>query len=158
MATWKQKAAAIRRLERNGVVDPNDLIAAARDRNHPCHGDFTWDLKKAAMERWRDQARKLIRQVVYERSQDGVVTERYVQYVADNTAEEDVFFNLPRTRIAAKVSAAMLAEIVHLRGVAARVYGIASGKATIVPPQVVGNLCSVCELLDECKAELEVES
>jgi hypothetical protein len=56
--SWKEKEAAIRSLESGGMVDPLSLIEAARNEDHPCHGDFTWDVEQAASERWRDQARE----------------------------------------------------------------------------------------------------
>ena len=64
--SWKEKEAAIRSLEKNGRVNPVELIEAARNPEHPCHDNFTWDIEQAAQERWRDQARELIRAVKFE--------------------------------------------------------------------------------------------
>ena len=90
MAKWADKAAAILALERGGKIDPNDLIEAAKSASHPCHDDFTWDVKAAASERWRDQARKLIRRVEFEVTVDDA-TESVVRYVPhDDDGEERV--------------------------------------------------------------------
>lgn len=95
MAKWTDKEAAIKALERGGRVDPNDLIKAARNPDHPCHGDFTWDVDQAASERWRDQARYLIRQCKFE-----VLVEdhgpRSVTYYVSEAGETDVFQSLPK--------------------------------------------------------------
>ena len=62
--SWKAKEAAIRALEKNGRVDPAELIEVARDPEHPCHSSFTWDIEQAAQERWRDQAREFLLSVL----------------------------------------------------------------------------------------------
>lgn len=61
-------ADAIRAIaDRNkGTLTPDLVIEAARSEDSPLHGCFTWDVKRAAMEHWRDQARHLIRSVKVE--------------------------------------------------------------------------------------------
>lgn len=46
-----------------GVLRPDDVVEAARDKDSPLHGCFEWDKTKAALEHWRDVARTLIRSV-----------------------------------------------------------------------------------------------
>jgi len=131
---WADKEAAVRALEKNGKVDPRDLIEAARSPKHPCHGDFTWDIESAAAERWRDQARWIIRRCKFNVIVEDV-TEPVVRYVPD--ADEDVFASLPKMRSATKVSNVLAAEIQMLHGVASRVYGIAISKQGMVDNSVL---------------------
>ena len=112
MAKWSDKESAIRALEKNGKVDPNDLIRAAQNPSHPCHQDFTWDVEQAAKERWRDQARYLIRKCRFDVTFEDV-TSPVVQYVASNT-EESVFVSLPKMRGKAAVRETMLGELDQL--------------------------------------------
>lgn len=58
------KAALIELAESaGGVLRPDDVIEAAKDKKSPLHGCFEWDKDAAAMEHWRDTARTLIRSV-----------------------------------------------------------------------------------------------
>lgn len=50
--------------EKHGRVEPDTVWKAAQRKNSPLHPYFTWDLKQAAIEHWRSQARSLIRAVV----------------------------------------------------------------------------------------------
>jgi len=154
MTKWSEKENAVRKLERNGKVDPLDLISAARDPNHPCHEDFTWDVNQAAAERWRDQARSIIRQcrfdVVYED-----VTSPVVQYVSSTDKDSDVFVSLPKTRSKTKVSIVLLAELRMLSGLANRVYGIALSKQNIVGADLVSRLRMIRDTLAEIKTVME---
>lgn len=146
MATWTEKEAAVRSLESDGRVDPEDLIEAARDDRHPCHGDFTWDVHAAAAERWRDQARSIIRKCKFEVIVEEV-TSSVVRYVS-STDDEPVFVSLPKMRGVAKTSAVMQRELQMLHGNACRVYGIAVSKAGIVGSDVVRKLKQVKESLE----------
>lgn len=58
-------ADAIRAIaDRNGGrITPDMVVDAARSPASPLHEHFTWDVREAAEERWRDQARALIRAV-----------------------------------------------------------------------------------------------
>ena len=153
MAAWADKAAAIRELEKGGNVDPSDLIEAAKAANHPCHEDFTWDVKTAAAERWRDQARGLIRRVVFEITVDDA-TERVVQYVS-NDGDEHQFRSLPKVRSKVVAGDLMISEVAMLHGLAARVYGIALAKQNLIGVDKVATLRTVRDTLAELKAELE---
>ena len=154
MIKWADKESAIRSLERGGTVDPNDLIAAAKKPTHPCHGDFTWDAKKAAKERWRDQARKLIRRCTFEVLVDEV-TRPVVQYIALPDAEEDVFVSVPKLRGKAKTTMAMVAELSNLLGVTSRIYGMALAKQGILGTGVSDQLRVIRDKVAALKAELE---
>ncbi len=149
MATWKAKEAAVRALENNGTVDPADLITAARNPNHPCHDDFTWDVEAAAMERWRDQARRLIRKCKFAVVVEDITTP-VVRYV-ESPGDEPLFVSLPKIRSTSKVSGILSTELAMLHGNAARVYGIALSKSGIVGADVVGRLEVIRDQLAEMK-------
>ncbi len=153
MAKWADKAAAILALEQGGKVDPNDLIKAAKAASHPCHEDFTWDVKAAAAERWRDQARGLIRRVEFEVIVDDV-TERVVQYVP-NDGDERQFRSLPKVRSKVVAGDLMTSEVAMLHGLASRVYGIAVAKENLIGGEHVATLRMVRDTLAELKADLE---
>jgi len=56
----------LRELEcEDGSLDLDAVIESAKNPDDPMHSEFTWDVSKAAQERWRDQARALIRSVKY---------------------------------------------------------------------------------------------
>lgn len=153
MAKWADKAAAILALEQGGKVDPNDLIEAARSVSHPCHGDFTWDVKTAAAERWRDQARSLIRRVSFEVTVDDV-TESVVRYVPNDDSEEPQFRSLPKVRSQAVAGSLIASEVSMLHGLASRVYGVALAKENLIGVDCVATLRTVRDTLAELKAEL----
>lgn len=152
-AKWADKAAAIRKLEKGGTVDPRDLIQAAKAADHPCHEDFTWDVKTAAAERWRDQARSLIRRVEFEVVVDDA-TERVVQYVP-NDGDEHQFRSLPKVRSKIVAGSLIASEVAMLHGLASRVYGIAMAKESLIGADRVATLRGVRDTLAELKAELE---
>lgn len=153
MSSWSEKEASIKALERNGKVDPVDLINAAKDPKHPCHDEFTWDIEKAAEERWRDQARSIIRkckfEVIIEEMTSPVV--RYVPCSDDET----VFLSLPKVRSATKTNTILTAELRMLHGLASRVCGIAAAKQDIVGAAVVAELISIRNQVCAVKESLE---
>jgi len=153
--SWKAKEAAIRSLEKNGRVDPVELIEAARDSEHPCHSDFTWDIEQAAAERWRDQARELIRSVKFEVLVEDVGN-RVCMYVPSGD-DDAVFVSLPKIRSKAQASAVVLAEVSMLLGNASRAYGIALAKMNIVGADVVVQLKLIRDQVAALKAELGEE-
>ena len=150
---WAEKEAAIRALEHKGRVDPLELIEAARDPSHPCHGDFTWDMEQAAAERWRDQARAIIRKCKFEVLVEDV-TERVVQYIESPDEDDSTFLSLSKVRSASKTSAVMASELASLHGLASRVHGIAISKVNIVGTGVVARLKSICGELAALKKDL----
>jgi hypothetical protein len=153
MAKWSEKEAAIRALERGGKVDPNDLIEAARSEGHPCHEDFTWDVHEAACERWRDQARAIIRRCKFEVQHEDI-TMPVVQYIPSQD-DDRTFTSLPRIRSKAKTNEIMLAELDMLLGLVARIHGIAFAKQGIIGPGVASKLSAVSRLVEECRSELD---
>lgn len=69
-----------------GVLTPELVIADAKKKDSPLHGQFEWDVKQAAYQHWLDQARALIRAVRV------VVTEERISapaWVRDPNAEHD---------------------------------------------------------------------
>jgi hypothetical protein len=150
---WKQKAKAIRSLERDGVIDPAELIEEARDPMHPCHGDFTWDVEKAAEKCWRDEARALIRQCKFEVMVEDV-GERVVEYVSNDEYDEPVFFSVPKLRGRAAVRSMMFTEIAMLHGVVSRVYGLALSKQGTLGGGVVKQLNVIKSELKGMKEDL----
>lgn len=155
MVSWKDKEAAVRSLEENGKVDPNELVNAAMAENHPCHNDFTWDVDEATWKCWREEARSLIRKCKFEILVDKEITESVVRYVASPNPEEPVFVSLSKVRSVTKVSAVMAAEINMLHGLAARVYGIALAKQGMVGDGIVAKLGVIRDTLLELKTEME---
>ena len=150
--SWKAKEAAIRALEKNGRVDPAELIEVARDPEHPCHSSFTWDIEQAAQERWRDQARELIRSVKFEVLVEDVGN-RVCMYVPSGD-DDSVFVSLPKIRSKSQASAVVLAEVSMLLGNASRAYGIALSKTNIVGADVVAALMSIRDQVAALKEQL----
>lgn len=157
MTKWQDKQAAVKALETNGKVNPQDLIAAARAAGHPCHNDFTWDVAKAASERWHDQACAIIRkckfQVLIEDTKVGIEVAQYVS-TPDAYEGEPTYSSLPKVRSASKVSTVMFAELAQLHGLAARVYGIALAKQNTVGNHVVAQLEVIRDQLELLKQEV----
>ena len=149
--TWKEKEIAIRSLEKNGRIDPDDLIHAAKSASHPCHNDFTWDVKKAAAERWRDQARELIRRVHFEVI-TAEATERVVSYVP-NDGDEHQFESLPKIKSKVRAADMFCKELAMLIGMTSRVYGIALAKESMLGSGAVSTLKSVRDTLSTLAAE-----
>ena len=146
---WAEKEAAVRELERNGKVDPADLIQAARNPDHPCHGDFTWDIEEAANERWRDQARKIIRTCKFEVITTEI-TASTVRYVESPT-DQGMFASLPKMRGVQNTSSVMAKELGMLHGNASRVYGIALAKQGIIGAELVSLLQSIRDQIGSIK-------
>ena len=156
MVKWSDKEAAVKSLLQDGRIDPCDLIEAAQSPLHPCHGDFTWDLDKAAAERWRDQARAIIRRCKFEVIVEDVTTP-VVSYVPSPEGDQDTFVSTAKVRSKSNVSALLVSEVSMLHGVASRVYGIALAKQGIVGAGVVSKLRTIRGHLAELKAELSDE-
>jgi hypothetical protein len=150
---WTEKEESIRSLERGGKVDPLDLIAAARSPEHPCHDDFTWDVEAAAQERWRDQARSLIRRCKFDVLVEDV-TESVVHYIP-SPDDEPFFVSVPKLRGKAKTKAGMLTELNMLLGLVARIRGLALAKQNIIGSNVSAQLCIVLDMVKALKSEME---
>lgn len=62
--TRKAVEVRIRELyEEHSKITADIVINDAKNPESPLHGEFEWDVNKAAMEEWRDTARRLIRSV-----------------------------------------------------------------------------------------------
>jgi hypothetical protein len=71
-----------------GRLEVDHVIADAKQPSSPLHGQFEWNVKKAAMEHWRDTARQLISSVrVIVTTEEHVINS--IAYVRDPTAEHD---------------------------------------------------------------------
>jgi hypothetical protein len=83
-------------LQREGRLAVDDVIEDGRDPTSPLHGHFTWDIAEAAQERWRDQARALIRRVKIEVTvrQIAVTVPRFVR----DPAEKHVYRSILTVR------------------------------------------------------------
>jgi hypothetical protein len=46
--------------ENDGILQPDDVVEAAKDPESPIHDEFEWDLQKAANNHWKDRARNLM--------------------------------------------------------------------------------------------------
>ena len=150
---WKVKEAAIQSLEHGGRVNPLVLIEAARDPEHPCHGDFTWNVAQASEERWRDQARALIRSCKFEVIVDDV-TEPVVRYVSSGDEDAD-FVSFPKIRGKNQTRGILVTELAMLLGNASRVRGLALAKANIVGADIASRLESICRQVSALKEDLE---
>lgn len=51
---------ALYELERKKKLTPDSVIELARNKAHPLHPMFQWDIRKAALEHWRRTAREII--------------------------------------------------------------------------------------------------
>lgn len=83
----------------NGRLTPELVVEAAKSKTSPLHEHFTWDVKKAASERWIEQARSLIRSVKVEVSTTQF-TVKAPAYIRDPVAAGDVqgYVSLARLR------------------------------------------------------------
>lgn len=151
--TQKEKEASIRALDRGGKIDPLELVEAARDPDHPCHGDFTWDVEEAAAKCWRYEARKLIRSLGFKVMVEDV-GQRVVAYVASGD-EDAVFVSVPKIRGKNQVREMLLAEAAMLVGNASRMYGLFVAKQNIIGAGMVSQVAAIRDQAAALKAELE---
>lgn len=119
--------AALKALERQGRLTPDEVLAAARDQASPLHDSFEWDEAKAAHAHRLDQARSLIRSVMV------VVTVEdrklsTVTYVRDPVvaAAEQGYVSLEQLRTEPTAAHAMLMlELVRIEGCLRRAQDLA---------------------------------
>ena len=147
MAAWAEKEKAIRSLERDGELDPHDIVREARDPESVLHDSFEWDDAKAGAAYRLDQARALIRRVEFE-----VVVEergeRVVQYVARPDTELSRYRSLDRVRTVDTADDVLRSELRALRGHASRVVGIATAKASLIGPDRVAQIRAVRDAIE----------
>jgi len=67
--------------KKHGNITPDIIIEDAKNPKSVLHDCFEWDLKKAAMEAWRETARRLIRSVTINITMEShsVAVPRYVR-------------------------------------------------------------------------------
>jgi hypothetical protein len=152
----KAKYEAVRSLEHNGAVRPDDLVEAARDPDHACHNDFTWDVEEAARERWHDQARAIIRSFSFTVEIKDVGTASVSYYVPDPSSKDadddapqrdSMFRSVTSIRTKNDSRALFQAEVKQLLGIASRVYGIAVAKQRLLEDDTVDTLQKVRDLV-----------
>lgn len=125
--TAKKKTAEITKMElkkraiaackdNKGRVTPDAVIEAAKDPTSVLHGEFEWDVNKAAYKSWTDTARRLIREVqLIVQYQDVRVVAPY--YIPDAGVDESSY--VETSKIANKHAAAKRAlsdEIARIKG------------------------------------------
>ena len=80
--------ATLRAMCQDGPLTPDRVIEAAKSPKSPLYCCFTWDVKKACLAHWRNEARELIRSVEYQIIvEDRPVTVSY--YVRDPRVEAE---------------------------------------------------------------------
>lgn len=52
------------RKRNGGIVKPIDVVEAAKDPASPIHGEFEWDVDKAAETAWKQRARQMLNHLV----------------------------------------------------------------------------------------------
>ena len=72
--------------KRKGKITSDDLVEEARDPSHLLHGEFEWDDSVAAHEHRKDQARKIIAEVVIIRD-DGKKLREFINVKNETTHE-----------------------------------------------------------------------
>lgn len=101
-STMAKKAEAIAACrDGKGRITPRAVWQAARDPTSPLHGDFNWDVQRAAEQTWERTASELIRQVRFIIEYD----DRKVAvpfYVSDPRTEESSY--VATSRIAANAT------------------------------------------------------
>lgn len=115
--------------ERNGgCITPDMVVEAARNPASPLHEHFTWDIREAARERWREQARALIRAVRVEVTTTDF-TYRVPVFVRDPVVPENIqgYVSLGRLRTDEELAReALVAEFARAAAVLARARAIAA--------------------------------
>lgn len=147
---------ALRQLERNGKIDPHDVIDEARDPDSVLHSHFEWDDTKAAEAYRMDQARTLIRSVRFEVIYEDRVF-KPVRYVAERSEDVTSYLVLPRIRTLKKSNEVLLHEIRAMHGHAARVAGIAASQQEVLGHALVNKVRGILDSIAALQAELEVE-
>jgi hypothetical protein len=49
--------------DKHGKLTPEMVVEDAKDKDSPLHGEFEWDVNKAALAHWIEKAREIIRSV-----------------------------------------------------------------------------------------------
>jgi len=116
------------------LADANDnrltvdlVIASARDENSPLNASFDWDVEKAAMNHWRDTARRLIRKVTIEYKVEKTIVEA-VSYIRDPRCDplKQGYVSVSSIRTDEEVAhEALVMEFARVRTLLDRAHGLA---------------------------------
>lgn len=109
-----------------GKLTPDAVIEAAKDPTSILHGEFEWDVNKAAYSAWTETARRLIREVqLVVEYQDVRIVAPF--YISDNSSDDSSY--VETTRVAKKNAAAKRAlsdEIARIKGSVHRAMSMAA--------------------------------
>jgi len=110
----------------NGRITPKAVWLAARNPKSILHGEFEWNIEKAAEDAWNMRARELIREVTVfiTRADDSKIIIPY--YISDPSTNESAYVPTARIAKSASKSARVLQqEIDRIRGSIHRALGLA---------------------------------
>ena len=114
---------ALEDLQHDGRIDPEAVVSAARDPDHPLHKHFDWDNQSAGHKFRITQAAALIRRVKL-RVRTTTVSSIIPVYVQDTTAGPG-FYSLTSADITrSEGEASVDAELARIRGNIARSRGV----------------------------------
>lgn len=109
-----------------GKLTPDAVIEAAKDPTSILHGEFEWDVGKAAYQAWTDTARRLIREVqLVVEYQDVRVVAPF--YITDHGSKESSY--VETTKVAKKHAFAKQAlgdELARIKGAVHRAMSMAA--------------------------------
>jgi hypothetical protein len=128
--------------DRNGRIQPQRVVDAARPRNHPLHPYFEWD-NKVAGENWRlAQARALIRTVRFEViiNETPLMTVRYLRD-PDRDAKDAGYRSIVQIRNEEETArAAVVAEMSHVAAAVRRAKLVAASLGLTAKIAAIGEL------------------
>lgn len=126
MASMKEVAEQLRLLEKDGRLDPADVVEAARNPDSILHGYFEWDDSEAAKQHRLGQARQLIRRVKIEVVVRDVPVD-VVRYVRDTEDGAGHYRDIMRVRDEADVArAAVIDEMMRVSKAVRRAKAVAA--------------------------------
>lgn len=116
-------------MKRKGTLTPDAVIEDAQDPDSPLHDEFDWNVEAAAMEHWREQARRLIRSVHVEVKTEttSVVIPRYIRNPAAEPAMQGYAETAKIRTNEEHAQAALAYELDRIEAGIKRVQAIASG-------------------------------
>jgi hypothetical protein len=116
--------------DKQGRIDPDQVIAEAKKKSSPLHDLFEWDLEKAAYTAWVERARDLIQVARVERWNES--THSYVKTVAfvrdprvPTTKQGYVLTERARTQ-PQLAHAVLVNEVKQIKALVERLIGLAS--------------------------------
>lgn len=105
-------------------LSPHTVVEDAKDPSSPLHGEFEWDIHKAAMQHWLGRARELIRSVKVEVTSRKTSIE--VQYFIRDPETDAGYTTLVELRSSrSRAIEALKMEFLTIRGHLQRAQGIA---------------------------------